>query len=585
MGRIRQRKRSHSVSGISSRRSGSLSSESDKENVAENCERIRMFAKRCNEHDERRKNSSDSGCDACATDVLKTENGHLGNGEIPKNGTISDGHCRGCDDAVSDCSKTNGGTSVSENNHAASKDSFSWYHKLLPYSWIWEPEYVVVKSRSQAQPNQASEIHHQTDSLLSTSSGFNNYRGLLNLCIVLLVLSNARVALENIIKYGILVDPIAYVTFFLADPYSWPCLCLLLSCNIFIFNAYSLEKLLAKKSLSEGFGRGLHIINLLTILIYPAAAILILHPNPFSALVSLGAFTISFLKLISYVAVNKWCRDREKSAATIRSKRKSVHIACLPNLEKPVSNGQQEVALVQYPDNLNVKDLYYFMFAPTLCYELNFPRSARIRKRFLFKRVVEMVFLSQIMLGLIQQWIVPTVKNSMVPFVNSEFSKIVERLLKLAVPNHFIWLIFFYCFFHSMLNVIAEILKFGDREFYRDWWNCDEINTFWSHWNIPVHRWARRHLYIPMIQSGFSKMQAGVTVFFVSAFFHEYLVSVPLNMFRLWAFFAMLGQVPFAMFVKKFLHGQYGNMAMWISLIVGQPIAILMYFHDYYILH
>lgn len=73
------------------------------------------------------------------------------------------------------------------------------------------------------------------------------------------------------------------------------------------------------------------------------------------------------------------------------------------------------------------------MFAPTLCYELNFPRSARIRKRFLFKRVVEMVFLSQIMLGLIQQWIVPTVKNSMVPFVNSEFSKIVERLLKLAV--------------------------------------------------------------------------------------------------------------------------------------------------------
>ena len=36
-------------------------------------------------------------------------------------------------------------------------------------------------------------------------------------------------------------------------------------------------------------------------------------------------------------------------------------------------------------------DLYYFMLAPTLCYELNFPRSARMRKRFLVKRVVEMV--------------------------------------------------------------------------------------------------------------------------------------------------------------------------------------------------
>lgn len=31
------------------------------------------------------------------------------------------------------------------------------------------------------------------------------------------------------------------------------------------------------------------------------------------------------------------------------------------------------------------------MFVPTLCYELNFPRSARIRKRFLAKRLLEMV--------------------------------------------------------------------------------------------------------------------------------------------------------------------------------------------------
>lgn len=37
--------------------------------------------------------------------------------------------------------------------------------------------------------------------------------------------------------------------------------------------------------------------------------------------------------------------------------------------------------LVQYPDNLTFRDLYYFILAPTLCYELNFPRTQRIRKR------------------------------------------------------------------------------------------------------------------------------------------------------------------------------------------------------------
>lgn len=38
------------------------------------------------------------------------------------------------------------------------------------------------------------------------------------------------------------------------------------------------------------------------------------------------------------------------------------------------------------------------------------------------------------------------------------------------VPNHFIWLIFFYWLFHSSMNAVAEVLRFGDREFYRDWW-------------------------------------------------------------------------------------------------------------------
>lgn len=40
----------------------------------------------------------------------------------------------------------------------------------------------------------------------------------------------------------------------------------------------------------------------------------------------------------------------------------------------------------------------------------------------------------------------------------------------LQVPNHLLWLMFFYWFFHSSLNFTAELLRFGDREFYKDWW-------------------------------------------------------------------------------------------------------------------
>ena len=56
-------------------------------------------------------------------------------------------------------------------------------------------------------------------------------------------------------------------------------------------------------------------------------------------------------------------------------------------------------------------------------------------------------------------------------------------------------------------------------------------------------------------------------------------------MIKLWAFMGMIMQVPYAFFVAKFLSGNYGNIAVWISLIVGQPVAILMYYHDYFVTH
>lgn len=89
--------------------------------------------------------------------------------------------------------------------------------------------------------------------------------------------------------------------------------------------------------------------------------------------------------------------------------------------------------LITYPNNLTIKDLLYFLFAPTLCYELNFPQTTRIRKRFLLKRILEVVIGFNVVLGLFQQWMIPSVRNSLVPFSNMDILKATERLLKLAV--------------------------------------------------------------------------------------------------------------------------------------------------------
>uniref|UniRef100_A0A8B9LBD4 O-acyltransferase n=1 Tax=Astyanax mexicanus TaxID=7994 RepID=A0A8B9LBD4_ASTMX len=401
------------------------------------------------------------------------------------------------------------------------------------------------------------------ESMLSSASSFKNYRGILNWCVVMLVLSNARLVLENLLRYGILVDPIQVVSLFLKDPYSWPAACLIIVSNVFILAALYTERKLAMVILRFS---ALILSCLFLVLPLPVCVV--------GGAIALGVYTILFLKLYSYKDVNRWCRERMQVKA--RSLSRSLSCPSPPSTEGAVH--------VSYPGNLSLKDLFYFVFAPTLCYELNFPRSPSVRMSFLLRRLFEMLILTQLLVGLTQQWMVPIIQSSMKPLQEMDYSRMMERLLRLAVPNHLLWLIFFYSFFHSSMNFMAELLRFGDREFYRDW-NSETVTYFWQNWNIPVHKWCIRHFYKPLLRKGASKLVSQSAVFFASAFFHEYLVSVPLRMFRLWAFMGMMAQIPLAWFVGRFLRGNYGNAAVWLSLIIGQPIAVLMYVHDYYVIH
>ena len=44
-------------------------------------------------------------------------------------------------------------------------------------------------------------------------------------------------------------------------------------------------------------------------------------------------------------------------------------------------------------------------------------------------------------------------------------------------------------------------------------------------------------------------------------------------------------QVPLAILTSlPIMKGQLGNVVVWLSIVLGQPLAILMYMHDYYIM-
>ena len=279
------------------------------------------------------------------------------------------------------------------------------------------------------------------------------------------------------------------------------------------------------------------------------------------------------MKLYSYSEANAYLRAmRRRSAPLAPSDRLSTDVA--------------------YPANLTVGNLTYFIAAPTLCYQVSYPRTLRVRKRWLFRRIVEWLFYQALTLFMVEQYMIPTVSNALKggALDRLDFFYTLERILKLSLPNLYVWLSIFYALFHLWLNILAEILRFGDRDFYRDWWNASDLEEYWRTWNMPVHRWMLRHVYHPAVRQGVPKALAMILVFFVSAVGHELLIGVPCHVMTTWAFWGIMGQVPLILLTKwlrkKLKNEHVGNVLFWVSFcIFGQPATIMLYMREFLRMH
>lgn len=70
-------------------------------------------------------------------------------------------------------------------------------------------------------------------------------------------------------------------------------------------------------------------------------------------------------------------------------------------------------------------------------------------------------------------------------------------------------------------------MRFGDREFYTDWWNSPSVGEYWRTWNKPVYQFMKRHVFSPLVGRGWSPYQASIAVFVFSGVLHELAVGVP----------------------------------------------------------
>ncbi|XP_019125457.2 diacylglycerol O-acyltransferase 1 [Larimichthys crocea] len=405
--------------------------------------------------------------------------------------------------------------------------------------------------------------HRVQDSLLSSNSSFTGYRGILNWIIILLVLTHAHLFLENFIQHGYLIDVKKVLEHLIEDNCNWPSVNLILAANMFAVTALLLERSQEKGVLSPVNARRLHLTNLGFLLLFPAAVIV--HEPTIStggAFFSLWFYTVLGMKLYSYQEANHWYRQ-----------------ARLPDAE---TDNNVSVAQRVHNEHLTLRGLYYFFLAPTLCYQRDFPRTPKVRVNKLLHRLLEMVIVVQIMVAIVQQWIEPIFQRSEYSFSTMDITMRVEHLVGLAAPAHFLWLLFFFLS-HSYLNFCAELLRFGDRHFYGDWWNATTLIAFWKNWSIPCQRWCHRHVYTRLVENNVPPSRAELLVFLMSAALCECMIALPLHSCRLWIFFMMVAELLVAVFLGNHFEGNYGNGLVWLCLLLGPPLAVTTYFHDHYI--
>ncbi|CRG99731.1 diacylglycerol O-acyltransferase, putative [Plasmodium relictum] len=319
----------------------------------------------------------------------------------------------------------------------------------------------------------------------------------------------------------------------------------------------------------------LRCINSIFILLFPFLTISHYDTEPILSTILLCISIVWFFKFYSFHQV---CYDTRQ-----------LYIENV-NLDT-IENENYELKFVKnYPYCLKLKNYYTYILMPTMCFQFSYPRTKKIRWLHVFKHIIEVLLLIVMIKIISDQYMFITVKNTftMKEFNSAQFSvkitHIIERMLKVSIPTLYIWLIGFLIVFHHWCNILAEVTRFGDRLFYKDWWNASSFAEYWRKWNLPIHYFVSRHINKPLINYGINRKYSMIVVFFISALLHEYLISIPLKLgFSGYIFLAFICQIPLIHltnneFFKK--HKTIGNSIFWIVFcFTGQPLILFIYYY------
>eukprot|EP01114_Cavostelium_apophysatum_P021513 TRINITY_DN7530_c0_g1_i1.p1 TRINITY_DN7530_c0_g1~~TRINITY_DN7530_c0_g1_i1.p1 ORF type:complete len:473 (-),score=89.62 TRINITY_DN7530_c0_g1_i1:50-1468(-) len=407
----------------------------------------------------------------------------------------------------------------------------------------------------------------------------NEFAGFYNLVIIALIMVVTVTELRSIIIQGTLVGfnemKVMFERFDLIP--TW----LGLVCAS--YNTFFIIYAVAHLGLSNSTAKLLHTVFLSLIWIGSMGNIIMADFPVVQRIFLLLETCVLVMKMHSYYVTNMEMRTMSKDEQHRHTLKNEALVREAHSEDDGELEDKKDRKLLQWPQNVTLGNYTDFLLVPTLVYEMEYPRTTKVRWSFVMEKFVVFIGLFTVIHVMVQTYFLPYLIAS----VEGKIT-VVDAVSQLLVPTMLCYLLLFYIVFEVFCIGFAEMTCFADREFYSDWWNSTTFEEFARKWNKPVHEWLLRHIYLEsMTKYKVSSSNAAVITFLFSAVFHEFFMGMVFKVYQPWLFCFQMFQLPLIFLARnKYVKGKrLGNMLFWAGMMVGPPMICLLYTRAYWLRH
>ncbi|XP_059159353.1 sterol O-acyltransferase 1-like isoform X2 [Physella acuta] len=224
----------------------------------------------------------------------------------------------------------------------------------------------------------------------------------------------------------------------------------------------------------------------------------------------------------------------------------------------------------------------YFLFCPTLVYRDNYPRTQSISWRYVVTNFLQVLACLFYIYYIFERFCVPVFQNFNADHITPK--GFILSVFGCMMPGTLVLFIAFFAILHSWLNAFAEMLRFGDRLFYKDWWNSTTFSNYYRTWNVVVHDWLYTYIYKDLCKFiGHSNRSGAMAcVFLISAVFHEYILTCTFKFFYPVLFVMFAGAGFGFIFLTDKGSNRSWNVFMWVALFIGNGLLMCLYSMEFY---